>query len=52
MPPSSTNHMQPISDPAAGIERMKELTRRLIAVPKSEVDKQIAQEKSTKKKRK
>jgi hypothetical protein len=44
--------MQPIPDPAAGMERMKDLTRRLLAVPKSALDKQLAKEKGTKKKRK
>jgi hypothetical protein len=27
----------PLTDPAAGMERMKELTRRLLSVPKNEV---------------
>jgi len=44
--------MQPIPDPAAGMERMKDLTRRLLAVPKSELDKIRAKEQAAKKKAK
>jgi hypothetical protein len=43
--------METIPDPAAGMERMKEMTRRLIAVPKSEIDKRLAKEKTTKKRK-
>ena len=36
--------------PADGMERMKELTRRLLAVPKTELDKIRAKEQAPKKK--
>ena len=42
--------MRPIPDPAAGMERMKQLTRQLLAVPKSALDKIRAKEQAAKKK--
>ncbi len=45
---SRTPPMQPLPDPAAGMERMKALTRRLLAVPKAELDKIRAKEKAAK----
>lgn len=39
-------------DPAAGMDRMASLTRRLLAIPKTSVDAALAKEKATKKKAK
>lgn len=50
MPMSRSEPMPPLPDPAAGMERMKELTRRLLAVPKTELDKIRAKEQAPKKK--
>lgn len=38
----------PLPDPAAGMDRMRELTRKLLAVPKAELDKIRAKEKAGK----
>ena len=42
----TTHASEPIPDPAAGMERTKELTRRLLTVPKKALDKSLAKERS------
>jgi hypothetical protein len=47
----TTQVSEPIPDPAAGMERMKDLTRPLLVVPKKSPDKSLAKERAKKKRR-
>jgi hypothetical protein len=48
--PRDIPHIE-VADPAAAFHKLEEFTRRILAVPKKEIDASLAREKSAKRKR-
>jgi len=40
-----------VDNPAAAFQKLQDFTRRILSIPKKEIDRKLAAEKSTKKKR-